>query len=231
MQVVVHFRATPARPDLKQQRARVKSFTGANEMEIVKRFTDTEPRWPQLDSAIAYCRKHRLTLLLARVGLLSKSRAFTSRLVDAGITFLAVDDPHFNSETIGILAAVAEEDAIENSRRTKERLAEAKRNGMLLGSARPGHWKNREHLRGNLAGTKAAAKVRMQRTQDYYAFVIPRIIAMRRQGAAYRDIVNQFNGEGLTTQRGKPYTDVAIMRIIRRHERDTGEIVGGGPRA
>jgi DNA invertase Pin-like site-specific DNA recombinase len=146
-------------------------------------------------------------------------------LTDTGITFLAADDPHFNSETIGILAAIAEEEAIENSRRTKDRLAEAKRHGVKLGSARPGHWKGREHRRGNLQGSKEAARVRSERTRDYYAFVTPRIIEMRKQGASYRDIVETFNEEGLTTQRGKPYTDVAVMRIIRRYERDTGETV------
>jgi len=233
MKVVIHFRATPARQErqLRQQRARVKVFTEASGMEIVKRFTDTTPDWPQLDRAIAYCREHGTTLLLAHVGRLSQSRDFTSRLVGAEITFLAADDPHFNSETIGILAAIAEKEAIDNSRRTKDRLAEAKRNGAKLGSARPGHWKGREHLRGNLQGSKEAARIRSERTRDYYAFVMPRILQMRKQGASYHDIVTQFNKEGLTTQRGMPYTDVAVMRIIRRYERDTGKKVPSLARA
>ena len=231
--VVAYFRLTPGRPrdrQRRQQRSLIKEFVEANDLEVVKNFTDTQDHWPKLDEAIAYCQEHGAPLILANAGRLTTSRQFTERLAGTGIEFAAAGDRHFNSKTIGILAAIAEEEAIKKSQKSKEALAEAKRRGVKLGSNRPGHWEGREHRRGFLQGSAEAARLRTQRTQDYYAFVTPRIVQLREQGFSFMDIARKLNEEGFKTQVGGDYLDTTVMRVLRRHEKATGKKVAKGVR-
>jgi DNA invertase Pin-like site-specific DNA recombinase len=52
------------------------------------------------------CRKHKARLLIAKLDRLSRNLAFVATLMEAGVKFVAVDNPHANKLTIHILAAV-----------------------------------------------------------------------------------------------------------------------------
>jgi DNA invertase Pin-like site-specific DNA recombinase len=58
----------------------------------------------------------------------------------SGLDFVCVDNPFATKLTLHILASVAEDEADRISQRTKAVLTAAKARGVLLGSARPGHW-------------------------------------------------------------------------------------------
>jgi DNA invertase Pin-like site-specific DNA recombinase len=63
---------------------------------------------PELAKALAACRVHGATLIIAKLDRLARNVAFISNLMAAGVEFVAVDFPQANRLTVHILAAVAE---------------------------------------------------------------------------------------------------------------------------
>jgi DNA invertase Pin-like site-specific DNA recombinase len=63
---------------------------------------------PELQKALAVCRKHKARLVIAKLDRLSRNVAFIATMMDAGVEFVACDNPHATRLTLHILAAVAE---------------------------------------------------------------------------------------------------------------------------
>ena len=123
---------------LDAQRQAVARYIGTG--ELIAEFTEIESgkkhtNRPQLLAALARCRKHRATLVIASLDRLARNVAFIATLMDNGADFIACDmPPQANRLTIHILAAVAEHEMI--LKHTKAALAEAKRRGTKLGNQR-----------------------------------------------------------------------------------------------
>ena len=88
---------------------------------------------PQLSLAISACKKQKATLIIAKLDRLSRNVAFTAALMESGVEFLAVDNPHANKLMIHMLAAFAEHEREVISQRTKVALKIAKARGVQLG--------------------------------------------------------------------------------------------------
>src|SRR5437763_1334162 len=140
---IAYFRVSTARQGrsglgLEAQRQAV--FTHLGGEKPISEFTEVESGRrtdrPQLAAALAACRVHKATLVIAKLDRLARNVAFVSNLMDAGVEFEAVDFPQANRLTIHILAAVAEHEARMISERTRAALAAAKARGRLLGGYR-----------------------------------------------------------------------------------------------
>jgi DNA invertase Pin-like site-specific DNA recombinase len=84
--------------------------------------------------ALAACRRHRATLIVAELDRLARSVAFVSRLMESGAEFLPVEQRSANRLVIHILASVAENEARAASARTKAALAARQARGLPLGN-------------------------------------------------------------------------------------------------
>ncbi len=89
---------------------------------------------PELHKAVEECKKNKAVLIIAKLDRLSRNVAFISSLMDAGIEFIAVDNPQANKLMIHILAAFAEHEREQISIRTKDALKAAKQRGVKLGN-------------------------------------------------------------------------------------------------
>jgi Resolvase, N terminal domain len=88
---------------------------------------------PELEKALAPCKKQRAKLVIAKLDRLSRNLASIATLMESGVEFVAVDNPHANKLTIHILAAVAQHEREMISERTKAALQAAKKRGAAPG--------------------------------------------------------------------------------------------------
>ena len=95
---------------------------------------------PALDKALAAARLHRASLVVSKVDRLTRSVAFLSRLLEAGVDVRFADLPQIEGATgrfmLQQMVAVAELEAGMISARTKAALAAAKKRGKKLGGNR-----------------------------------------------------------------------------------------------
>ncbi len=225
MKIIAYYRVSTKKQGqsglgLEAQKQAVSEFAKQNGGKIVKEYTEVETgknsKRPQLLDAIAHARLAKATLVVAKIDRLSRNMAFTSALMDSGIDFIACDNPHANRLTIHILAAMAEHEAVAVSRRTKDALSAARKKGVLLGSARPDHWKGREHLRGWKKGVINSVKARSDRVLATYGFLIPTMQEQRAAGASYAEIAKVLNEMGHQTAQGSQFTAATTWRILEK---------------
>ena len=178
---------------------------------------------PELAKALAHCRRTKASLTVAKLDRLSRNVAFLSRMLEAGVEFVACDNPSANRLTLHILAAVAENEAKAISDRTKAALTAAKARGEKLGSARPGHWEGREgrRLAGAKNGAAASRAVRSRAAAEAYSDLMPMVKELRDGGASLGAIAEKLNAEGFTTSRGAAFTPMTVHRIMERAETAT----------
>jgi DNA invertase Pin-like site-specific DNA recombinase len=164
---------------------------------------------PQLAKALALCRLHRATLLVAKLDRLARNVAFISALMESGVKFVAVDLPQANELTVHVMAAMAEYEAKAISARTKAALAAAKARGTRLGGLQ---W---DLSSVSHKGRKEALRVRREARDRYTQDILPIIQDKQRQGAtSLRQIADALNADGTPAPRGGEWSAVQVQRIL-----------------
>jgi len=224
--IIAYYRVSTARQGrsglgLEAQRAAVIEFARRHGGKIVAEYTEVETGKrsdrPKLAAALPHAKLSRATLVVAKLDRLSRDVAFLSALMKSGVEFVCCDYPTANKLTIHILVAVAEHEAELISLRTKEALAAYKARGGKLGSARPGHWKGREHLRGYAkAAPLGAAKMR-RLADDRYRHLYPLMREMRDSGATLWAIANRLNELSHTPPRGGSWGASQVRNVLNRY--------------
>ena len=227
MKIVAYYRVSTKQQGesglgLEGQKSAVVGYAQQNRGDIVREYVEVESGRKsdrqELAKALTHAKRAKATLVVAKLDRLARNVAFLSALMEAGVDFVAVDNPHANRLTIHILAAVAEDEARRISERTKTALAAAKARGTKLGSARPGHWKGREHLR-QAAIRKAitvATEVRAKDTDEAYRDIAPLMRELREAGKSFQTIADELNVQGYETRRGKPWNRIQVQRVLQR---------------
>src|SRR6516164_2482318 len=171
------------------------------------------PRWrpangriaPNLQKARAACRKHKAKLIIAKLDRLSRNLNFITSVMESGVEFVAVDNPHANKLTIHILAAVAEHEREAISERTKAALAAAKRRGVKLGGPRLADARRRSIAARSEIADAFAANVR------------PIIKEIQASGvSSLRGVARALTARGVPTARGGSWSDVMVAAVLRR---------------
>ncbi|OWQ77641.1 resolvase [Stenotrophomonas maltophilia] len=193
---------------LESQQASVRSFI-SDQGHLVGEFTEVESGSTAaregLRAALACCRKHRATLVIAKLDRLARNVRFISQLMEAGIDFVAVDMPSANKLTLHIIAAIAEHERDLISQRTKSALSAAKRRGTKLGNPR-------------IAEAQAkGAGVRIAHADQFARRTYPVIVALRKAGVtSYAALAAGLNTAAIPTQRSKLWTPAGVRNVVLR---------------
>ena len=196
---------------LEAQRKAVADFLAGGSWRHVAELVEVESgardNRPRLSEAMALCRLHGATLVIAKLDRLSRDAAFLLNLQKAGVRFVAADMPEANELVVGIMAVVAQAERKMISARTKAALAAAKARGVRLGT--PSNLANREA--GQVHGRSRQAERARGRAQD----LGPVIAAVRDAGAvSLRQIAAELNARGIPAARGGAWSAGQVLRVL-----------------
>jgi DNA invertase Pin-like site-specific DNA recombinase len=194
---------------LDAQRQAVMTYLNGGPWKLIAEHTEVETGKradrPELQKALADCRKHRGKLIIAKLDRLSRNLAFIATLMDSNVEFIAADNPHANRLTVHILAAVAEHEREAISERTKAALQAAKRRGVKLGGPRLA------------AARKTSIKVRSEAADAFAANVRPIIKEIQASGvSSLRGVARALTARGIRSPRGRDWSDVQVAATLRR---------------
>jgi DNA invertase Pin-like site-specific DNA recombinase len=188
---------------LEAQKAAVVAYLNGGNWELLEEYVEVESgknsKRPQLAAALKAAKKAKATLIIAKLDRLSRNLHFISGLMESGVDFLAVDNPHANRLTVQILAAVAEDEARRISERTKAALAAAKDRGVKLG-------RNGAKL---AEANKSAAN-------DRSAALAPVINELKAKGLTVKEITDALNRRNIPTARGGKWHATSTQRLLSR---------------
>ena len=192
---------------LNAQEMAVENYLKGARWTVVGRFTEVESGRKadrvELAKALAACKKHKATLVVAKLDRLSRNLAFIANVMEAGIEFVACDMPYANRLTLHVLGAVAEHERVMISIRTKEALASAKARGVKLGVTGP---RNLCH-----------ALQRRRDNADAFAEKLRVVLGgLRARGLSQRAIVGELNALGIRSPGGRTWHLRPLQRVMAR---------------
>jgi DNA invertase Pin-like site-specific DNA recombinase len=200
---------------LEAQRQAVANYLNGGNWRIIAEFTEIESgrlsARPQLDAALAAARARRVPVVVAKVDRLTRSVAFLSRLLEAGVDVRFADLPLIEGATgkflLQQMAAVAELEAGMISARTKAALAAAKRRGVKLGGDRGA----RLTAKARAAGRAALQERARNRAADLTS-TIKELQAAGRE--SLRAIAAGLEERGIPAARGGKWSAVQVARLL-----------------
>lgn len=112
---------------LEAQRQAVAAYLASAPGDLVLAFTEVETgkgsnaleRRPQLRAALDACRKHKATLLIAKLDRLARNVHFVSGLIESRTDFVAADMPNANKVMLQMHAVMSEWERDQISARTQ----------------------------------------------------------------------------------------------------------------
>ena len=192
------------------QKELIKNYLNGGNWELIGEFSEVESgknnHREELQKAIALCRKSKAKLIIAKLDRLARNAAFLLNLRDSGVDFVAVDMPHADKFTVGIMALVAEKERDLISQRTKDGLAAAKRRGIKLGNPNPAQ------------AIKFALAANMRRADRYAENLLPVVREIQKVGIeTLSGIANCLNVRGFKTPRGKVFAPQSVKNLLARN--------------
>ena len=195
---------------LEGQQASVLRFLNGRDHELLAQYTEVESGRhadrPRLAEALAYAKRHRATLVIARLDRLARSVAFVATLMEAGVPFVACDLVDASPLTLHIMAAVAEAEAKAISERTVAAMAAARARGVRLGNT------------VNLGeAQRLARESNIKNANERAANLLPiiRQIAAGGVNSVHR-VAEELNRRGIRTARNAAWHGTTVSNLIKR---------------
>jgi DNA invertase Pin-like site-specific DNA recombinase len=202
MRYVAYYRVSTAKQayGLEAQQSDVRAFLGQHggvlEEEFIERKSgEKDKNRPELQKALAYCRKHKCRLLLAKLDRVSRDVEFIAWLMKQ-VPFTVVSMPNADPFQVHIWAALAQQERTMIAQRTKAGLKVAKANGKQLGGLRPG-------------------SLRFKAEADQRALELKPLFD-QMSGLSAREIAEELNKRKVPTANGCIWHSTTVLRMMRR---------------
>jgi DNA invertase Pin-like site-specific DNA recombinase len=208
---------------LEAQRQAVETYLNGGSWRLLAEVVEVESGAksdrPELAKALALCKAHRATLVVAKLDRLARDAHFLLGLAKAGVDFIAVDMPAANRLTVGIMALVAEEERRMISARTKAALAAAKARGVALGGFRG---------RAGTPDDTAKARAARARLADERALALAPIVARLDPdgSASHNALARLLAAEGVPTPGGEGQWSAAAVARLRKRLDASADVFG-----
>jgi len=202
---------------LDAQKAAVADRLNGGRWQLIEEFIEVESgkraSRPQLDAALAACKKHKAKLVVAKLDRLSRNVSFLLKLIDAGVDVLFADLPELNGAmgrfVLITMASVAELEAGLISERTKAALKAAKLRGVKLG----------RH------GAEVLAPKFREEARQRAKQLQPVIAELKRQGLSLAKIATELNKRKVATPRGGRWDHSSVGNVVQRLNRDALDVL------
>ena len=190
---------------IEAQQASIQRYAADNRLTLAGVFIEVETgkgfdaldRRPKLREALARAKALQCAVVVAKLDRLSRNVAFIAALMEAKVPFLIAAMPNADPFMLHVYAALAEQERRMIAERTKQALAAAKARGQRLGSPTIAS-------RNKAKADQAAERLR--------PIVEPLAIA----GHSASEIARQLNARNITTQTGKDWHPITIVRLLAR---------------
>jgi len=210
---------------LDAQKAAVTAYLNGGNWELVGEYKEVVSgtrkgagKREELERAIAACKLHKATLVIAKYDRLHRNVAALTALMESGIDMVACDNQNANKMTITILAAVAENEADMISQRTKAALAARRAKGLPMGAA---CWKSDSGIlspENQVKGRALAAQSNKAKADDAARMICNHIVEIKQElgELGLNGLARELNRLGITTVRGSQWTATAVKNALVR---------------
>jgi len=218
MNVILYHRVSTAKQGqsglgLEAQQSLIQNYLKNRPHTILKEFIEIQSsnrkknkERPKLKEALNLCKEHNAVLVVAKLDRLHRNVAATAALIESGIEFLCVDNPHVNKFTLQILSCVAEKELEDVSIRTTAALQAKKARGFTLGN--PQNFTS-EHRR---LGALSVNKKKQTHADEFATKMYPTISYLTNKGYSLYKVAQELNTMSYPTASGKGTWDITKIR-------------------
>ena len=215
---------------IKAQKTAVKTYLKDKyppDFEFTEVESGKKSKRPELEKALALCKKEKGILIVAKLDRLSRDLHFITSIDKAKIDFLCCDMPQADKFTINIMGTMAQWEREQISKRTRSALAELKRKGKKLGWHNP---KIKKALKAYWKENKKSAPVgrppkkKMIRPKDFISQadsfaekLKPVLSLLIEQGLTLEQTAKKLQSMGIKTRQG--HNIWGITQIVRLRKR------------
>jgi DNA invertase Pin-like site-specific DNA recombinase len=214
--------------DCAAQRLAVEQYLNGGGWNLIGEFPEVETgkgadaleRRPELQKALALCRKRKATLVIAKLDRLSRNVHFISGLMESKVKFVACDMPHAQPFELHIRASFAEEERRMISQRTSAALQAKKAAGVPWVSKRSGRVVKRLGAPDPSKGAAAGRQAQRNKADEFAAKMLPVIDAVRSRGITTLEaIAGELTRQKWPTARGADaWSMMAVSGILKRRK-------------
>lgn len=193
---------------LDAQKEAVSRYALAQGLTINTEYTEVESgrkkKRPQLATALQQAKREKAILLIAKLDRLARNVHFISGLIESGVEFKAVDNPHATKAMLQMMAVFAELESDQIRTRVREALAQAKARGTILGR-----------------NGKVLAEVQKREAAVYAAELAPALAELEAKGfTSIRAKVAELNRQGTPSRLGGRWHIRTLHLLEKRIHQD-----------